>query len=49
MVKRVFEDEEYDPGDQRTHNLPPARAFNDYAVHVDWSAPPAGVELIEKL
>lgn len=48
-VKRVFEDEEYDPGDQRTHNLPPARTFNDYAVHVDWSAPPAGVELIEKL
>lgn len=48
-VKRVFENEEYDPGDRRTHNLPPARAFTDYAVHVDWQAPPSGVELIDGL
>lgn len=48
-VQRVFDGEAYDPGDRRTHNFPPARAFKDYTVQVDWSAPPAGVELIEML
>lgn len=33
-VNRLFKGEEYTPGDN-TDNLPPARAFTDYAVHVD--------------
>jgi CRISPR-associated protein Csd2 len=48
-VKRFFEGEEFDPDDRRAHNLPPTRAFKDYAVHVDWETPPAGVEMIERL
>ena len=48
-VNRVFDGEEHDPGDRRAHNLPPARAFSDYAVHVDASGLPAGVEVIERI
>lgn len=48
-VQRVFDGESYEPGDRRAHNLPPARAFKDYAVRIDWSRPPAGVEMIEML
>lgn len=48
-VKRVFDGEEFDPGDRRAHNLPPARAFSDYSVHVDSSDLPAGIEVIERI
>ena len=48
-VKRVFDGEEHDPGDRRAHNLPPARAFSDYAVHVDAKGLPAGVEVIDRI
>ena len=46
-VTRVFDGEEYEPGKRRTHNLPPARAYEDYAVHVDKSDPPNGIEIID--
>lgn len=48
-VHRSFDGESYDPGDRRTHNLPPARAFQDYGVTVDRNALPAGVDMIEIL
>ena len=48
-VKRIFEDEEYEPGDPRTHSLPPARSFSDYRVHLDWDSPPQGVTMIRKI
>ena len=48
-VNRVFDGEEHDPGDRRAHNLPPARAFSDYAVHVDTSTLPSGIEVIERI
>jgi len=48
-VTRVFEGEEYDPGERRSHNLPPARSYGDYAVYVDWSNPPSGVELMDMI
>ena len=48
-VRRVFDGEEYEPGDRRTHNLPPARAYADYAVHVDEHDLPKGVEIVEKI
>lgn len=48
-VKRVFDGEEHDPGDRRAHNLPPARAFSDYAVQVDGSNLPQGVQMIERI
>ena len=46
-VRRMFDGEEYEPGDRRTHNLPPARAYVDYAVHVDKNDPPNGIEIID--
>ena len=36
-------------GDQRLDNLPPARAFSDYAVTIDREGLPEGVEVIEFL
>ncbi len=48
-VKRVHDGEEYEPGDRRTHNLPPARAWSDYAVQVDAGDMPAGVEIVERI
>ena len=48
-VNRVFAGEEHDPRDRRAHNLPPARAFSDYAVHVDSSNLPTGIEVIERI
>ena len=48
-VQRAFEGEEYVPGDRLAHNLPPARAFSDYAVHVDEGGLPAGVQLIDRI
>ena len=36
-------------GDQRLDNLPPARAFSDYAVTIDHDGLPDGVEVIEFL
>ncbi len=48
-VLRSFDGEEFVPGDRRAHNLPPARAFSDYIVHVDDGELPAGVELVERI
>ena len=48
-VNRVFDGEAYEPGDRRTHNLPPARAYSDYAVGVDDSGLPNGVALIDRI
>ena len=48
-VRRSFQGEEYGLDDPRAHNLPPARAFSDYHVCVDWNKPPQGVELIERI
>ena len=48
-VNRLFDGEEHDPADRRAHNLPPARAFTDYAVHVDGSNLPSGIEVIERI
>ena len=48
-VKRVFDGEAYEPGDRRTHNLPPARAYSDYIIDVDDSDLPNGVALIDRI
>jgi len=48
-VTRLFEGEEYDLGERRSHNLPPARSYGDYVVHVNRSNLPGGVELIDKI
>ena len=48
-VKRVHGGEEYEPNDPRTHNLPPARTWSDYVVHVDTGELPAGVEIVERI
>ena len=46
-VERVCNGEALPVGDQRTHNYPPARAFNDYAVNVDVANLPAGIEILD--
>ena len=48
-AQRVFDDERYEPGDRRTHNLPPARAYSDYAVEVDTDGMPDGVQIVERI
>lgn len=48
-VNRVFSGDVYNLDDPRVHNLPPARAFSDYRISVDWADPPQGVELIERI
>ena len=48
-VSRVFDGEEHEPGHRGTHNLPPARAYVDYAVHVDDDNLPNGVEVINRI
>ena len=48
-VNRVFDGEEHEPRDRRAHNLPPARAYVDYAVHVDDENLPNGVEIIDRI
>ena len=48
-VKRVFEGEEFEPGDRSADNLPPARAYSDYAVRVDTTDLPSGIEVIDRI
>jgi CRISPR-associated protein Csd2 len=48
-VKRVFEGQEYEPGERRARDLPPARAYADYAVHVDQSDLPTGVAIVDRI
>lgn len=45
-LKRVFDGVEHEVGD---HQMPPARAYSDYAVHVDTDALPKGIEVIERV
>ena len=46
-IKRVSEDREYEPGSCR--DLPPARMYTDYAVHLDTAELPSGVEAIDRI
>lgn len=48
-VSRLFGGEAYDPLSERADNFPPARRFADYAVSVDRSDLPPGVEIIDIL
>ncbi len=49
-VNRVFEDQEYAVGKHDdTRNLPPARSFSDYAVRIDESNLPEGVDIIDRI
>jgi CRISPR-associated protein Csd2 len=47
---RVWQGERYPlpDTDNRLHNVPPARRFEDYAITVDRDGMPTGVELIER-
>ena len=48
-VKRAHQGATYDVGQRGGHNLPPARAYSDYAVDVDRSDLPGGVQVIERI
>jgi len=45
-VERLYQGEAVLPGDPRSHNWPPARAFSDYRITVDNADMPAGVSLV---
>ncbi|MGM0583762.1 MAG: type I-C CRISPR-associated protein Cas7/Csd2 [Pseudomonadota bacterium] len=46
-VSRLHQGEAARPGDPRTHNWPPARAFSDYRIEVDRENLPEGVSIHE--
>ncbi len=48
LVLRKWRSDEYNIGDPRLDNAPPARAFSDYRIVVDRDDPPAGIEIIER-
>ena len=48
-VNRTFEGGEYESGNSGAANLPPARSYPDYVVHVDTTDLPAGVQIIERI
>lgn len=45
---RVHEGSQQEAGSSATHNWPPARKWQDYAVTVDHDSLPAGVEILER-
>ncbi len=49
IVRRKFGDDLYDLDSDRLDNLPPARRFADYAVTVERTSLPEGVEIIERV
>lgn len=46
-VTRVSGEDRIPVGDARTHNLPPARAFTDYDIHLDAADLPDGITILE--
>lgn len=46
-VYRRMNGEEYPVGDQRTHNWPPARTYDDYRIAVDDTDLPEGITIVE--
>ncbi len=46
-VSRVSGGEHIQVSDSRIHNLPPARTFGDYAIHLDDTNLPAGIKIVE--
>ena len=47
-VQRVFEGEQYEPGGRSAGDLPPARAYSDYEVHLDDADLPDGVQIMDR-
>ncbi len=48
-VKRAFDGREYEPGARDARHLPPARAYTDYAVHIDETDLPNGIKIIDRI
>ncbi len=48
-IRRAANGKEHDLGSEGASGLPPARAFRDYAVHVDRENLPSGVEIIDRI
>lgn len=46
-VERAHKGEKALVGDERTHNWPVARAFTDYAIHLDDADLPKGITIVE--
>jgi CRISPR-associated protein Csd2 len=47
-TSRIFRGDRHPIGDVRLDNAPPARRFEDYAITIDRSALPDGIEIIER-
>ena len=45
---RVFKGDQYEIGDEKLDNAPPARSFTDYAITIDRENIPTGIEIIER-
>ena len=48
-VRRIVGDETFELGEPRARELPPARAYADYAVEVDEDELPRGVEFLDRI
>lgn len=48
-VRRLYDGQEFEPGERRAHNLPPARAYSDYRINFDSADLPSGVEIIDRI
>ena len=48
-VRRVLDGESVEPGERRARELSPARAYADYAVHVDSGDLPSGVDIVNRI
>ena len=48
-VRRVVDGESVDLRNPRAREMPPARAYADYTVHVDARALPNGVDIVERI
>ena len=48
-MRRVVDGESFEPGERPARELPPARAYADYAVHVDTGDLPIGVDVVDRI
>jgi len=48
-VNRIHDGEEFDPTERRAHELPPARSYSDYRVHLDTTQVPSGIKIIDRI
>ena len=48
-VRRVVDGESFELGERRARELPPARTYTDYTVHVDAGDLPSGIDVVDRI